>query len=594
MISRNLFATLLLLFASATLHAQVDLVFDNDVVGHDIKVGQCMPPALRQLVGTRQLDIVKRNQSPALSHYRKRVSLKTSTTNNSDIGPLLKSIRGQDEPYNLLCPTYTYADGRVSSSPCASGCVAESIEQILAYYKYPEALQDTLFGWSTDNYTITDLPKGTRFDWDNYLSDYRNGWTEAQGQAIALTTLAVGMAVKMHYTPGSSGASTYNAVEPLKKAFGYGMVKWVDRVLYSPDQWHAMLQHELINGRPIAYVGHNMEMSGHAFNIDGIDSRGYYHINWGYDGYYDGWYDLDWLNPWETTDLLPNGIAYGFFSNQGALFLHPSKEARPLSADSLDINDLGIDIIRHEFLRTPENQGYTAIDLTFVNNSTNDVTYTYELFTYLPTDTAIFEQADYIGISAITIPAGSTKTQRTYTMFHEAGDRIFGISHDDSTICYSIPITVEKGKTAKINWSNLQYELNPEENGSHFTATFTVDVNNLSTDAYGSAIIFYCLYPEGQEAEDFRHFDVLDLPANEHSTLKVNFSKLKPATHYHFLLRSPWAVQASVEFDTPQATAVKSLTSGMYTDDAFDLYGMPWRKSSKGIMIKNGKKWLNR
>lgn len=592
---KSLCIAILTAFASAAT-AQVNLYSGSEVIAHDVKVGAQMPEALRLMLEGRQLDSKKAQQADNADNGSARKPLARRLRNARKpkaprrVEPLLQSISGQDEPYNWLCPYALQADGTPYSFRCVAGCVATSIEQILAYYRYPTELQDTLFGWSTDQYTIADLLPGTRFDWDNHLNDYRKGYNEQQGQAVALPMLASGMAVHMRYGPYSSGANTYLAVEPLQRAFGYGMARWLDRVMYTPDNWHAILQYELEQSRPIAYVGHNMEMSGHAFNIDGVDEQGFYHINWAYDGNYDGWYDLDWLNPWEPTDAKPDGIAYGFFSNQGALVMHPSADAKPLEPDTLDIDELGVELTKVEFLRPPENVGYVATDFYFSNNGSNDVTYTYEIFTYLPTDTAIFHQADYIGISAINIPAGEKRRQRVYLMFHTLGERIMGISHDDVTIPFSTPVTVAQGKNQWTRWENLTYELEPTNSGCD--ALFTVDVTNLNAGTYASDIIFFCLYPEGKDGEDTRHYDVLDLKPGEQQTLSVRFRDLEPSTHYHFLVRCPWAIRQQVEFDTPAATAITAPLSAPEAKSSFDIAGRPWNKASRGIIISDRKKWL--
>lgn len=566
-------------------------------MGHNVTAGKQMPEALQALLGERlkSLAATPSAHQPAPPAQRQRRLMVPAPRKRID--PLLKSISGQEAPYNLLAPYYRYTSGQISDERCLAGCVATSIEQILAYYRYPDELTDTLKGWTTENYTIDDLLPGTRFDWDNHLTDYRNGWTDLQGMAVALPMLAAGMAVKMRYTPGSSGANTSDAVEPLKRAFGYGMARWHDRILYSPARWHALIQHELEQGRPIAYVGHNMEMKGHAFNIDGIDEQGYYHINWAYEGYYDGWFDLDWLCPWEQYDIIPNSIAYGFFCNQGALFLHPSADAQPLDADSLDIDNLAVELTKLQLLREPDTQGYTPADITFENHSADDVTYTYEVFTNLPTDTSLFEQADYVGLSAINVPAKGSATQRVYLMFHREGQRTLSISHDDVTIPYSTPVSVAVGKEAALEWNNLTYEL--ENDGSNsteatLTAHFTIDVNNVSPDIYGSSIILYCLYAEGNENEDTRHFAIIDLPPGESQTMDVRFSHLQYATRYHFLLRSPWTIRQTLEFETPAPTAISLPQTQKHDTRAYDIGGRMWNANRSDIMIKGGRKWLTR
>ena len=262
----------------------------------------------------------------------------------------------------------------------------------------------------------------------------------------------------MNYGLESSGASYWNGEDYLRNAFGYGTVKLYDRVLYTPERWNAMLRSELEAGHPIAYAGHNMSMGGHAFNIDGIDEKGFYHCNWGYNGDYDGWFDLDLLNPFEPRDPDIDGISEGFFNNQYALFLHPEPDMGPDDSDSLDINNLGIVCDSIRFIREPDCQEYTPVDFYFHNEGEATVTYTYEVMTWLPTDTAIFYQADYVGLAAVTLAPGEHKVWRTFCRFNESGERIMGLSHDDETIPFQQTVTIAKGTRAVLEWGSTEVE----------------------------------------------------------------------------------------------------------------------------------------
>lgn len=552
-----------------------------------------MPTALEQLLKGRQLTFTsspvrQRRSLPRARHFQHDATRRAI----QPVGPLLNSIRDQEAPYNNLCPYWTNDDGRISSERCLSGCVATSIEQVMAYYRYPTALQDTLHGWSTANYTLDDLLPGTRFDWDNYLLDYRDGWTEAQGQAIALTSLAAGMAVHMKYGLSSSGANTSLAVEPLKRAFGYGTARYFYKILYTPDRWHAMMQYELQQGRPIVYTGHNMAMSGHAFNVDGVDAQGFYHINWGWNGDYDGWYDLDWLNPWEPTDTDPQGIVEGLFCNQGALLMHPSADAQPLPADSLDIDQLGITLDRVTFLRSPDVQMFTAADFTFTNSGPDEVCYTYEVMSYLPTDTAVFLQADYVGLSAITLKPSETRTQRVYLRFTETGDRILGISHDDLTIPFTMPVQVSQGTKPQLAWGEATAVF-AEASDNTLSATFTVPVSNTATAGVAGNLVTFCLHPDAHDNEDLRHWTVLSLPGGSEQDLQVTFNHLEPSTAYTFIVRCPWTVQAQLSFTTPTLTGISS-TPAMPRQEGdatlYDLSGRPAAAASRGLLVGKGHK----
>ncbi len=576
--------------------AQTDLYVDGHLLAHDIEPTEATPPALRELMKGRWMNLQQSSGQTSRRQVKAQWRQAASRANTSlVIAPLLKSVRSQDAPFNDLCPRWTYDNDSVSEERCLSGCVATCIEQVMSYYRYPEALLDTLRGWTTDHYVIEDLLPGTRFDWDNYLLDYRNGWTAAQGQAAALPSLAAGMAVHMNYGLSSSGANVSRAIEPLQQAFGYGLARFFDRILYTPDRWHALLQHELSEGRPIAYVGSNMSLSGHAFNIDGIDERGFYHVNWGYNGSYDGWYDLDWLCPWEPLATVQEGFAAGFFCNQGALFMHPSAEAQPLAADTLQLDSLGVSLREIIFQREPDIQGYVPADFRFENTSEDEVTYTYEVMTYLPTDTAIFEQANYVGLSGLTLPPHATRTQRVYLRFTKAGDRLLGISHDDVTIPFTQPVKVHRGTAPQLAWETPDVEFSPQADGT-VTARFSIPVSNLAAAGFAAPLVICCLYPDGFEDENLRHFLVPTIPGGGEEALAVSFERLIPNQHYTFLVRCPWEVQAQVDFTTPKATSIDAVSLKQDASNAlrpfYDLSGRPVSRSYQGLRITRNRKIL--
>lgn len=583
---RALAISLLSLVAHST-YPQVRLFDDGELVAHGVKAGSVVPPLLSQRLAASAL--VTQDEayySPAANAEARRLRQRQGAAPSQTIGPLLHSIRDQEAPYNWQCPRWTYEDGSQSEERCLSGCVATCIEQVMAYYSYPEALQDTLHGWETEHYVLNDMLPGTRFDWDNYLDDYRAGYTQSQGEAIAAVSLAAGMAVHMSYGLHSSGASLWRAETPLQQAFGYGLARLYDRALYSPRRWHALVENELRQGRPVAYAAHTMALNGHAFNIDGVDARGFYHVNWGYNGSYDGWYDLDWLDPWEPTDHPADGIVLGFFSNHTLLVMHPSADAKPLETDTFSYDSLGIRLHGIHMLRQADTKGYIPADFDFENESLDTVTYTYEVLSYLPTDTAVFMQADYVGLATLTLLPSQRRKQRTYLQFDTEGERILGISHDDATIPYSQPVSIVAGTRSQLQWGEAQMVQ------KQYEVTFTIPVRNNAATGIAGDLITHCLFADGRE-DDTRHYDVLSLAAGSDTTLTVRFRTLQPATHYTYLLRCPWDVQARVEFTTPSGAGIMGNEEwGGMKNEEWDLSGRPATGRSN-VIIHNNRKYLN-
>ena len=585
---KRIISCCLLLLACVSLCAQKRVVAcDGHVVAHGLRfdpnhVTDDMPEALKELLRAYK-------EKP---RYANRVKGKA-------VAPLLRSRRHQEEPFNRSCPYYTYDNGKVSTERTISGCVATSIEQVLTYYRYPAALLDTLHGWKTSHYELTDVMPGTQIDWDNILDDYSQGYTDQQAQAIADLSLYCGMAVHMNYGVNSSSADLGRGAEPLWRVFGFKTVRYLSRAMYSTPTWNAMLRHELENGRPICYTGHNMAMGGHAFNIDGVDENGYYHLNWSYDGMYDGYFDLDYLNPFEHGyDATEMGRNEGFFSNQTAMFLHP-EEVDVVVDDTLSHADAfaGVVVENIQFRRQPDKQGYVVADLSITNTTKDSLNFTFELLTYLPTDTAIFRQADYVGLSAVNLAPGEHRTWPVYCNFSKIGERIFGFSADDETIPYTMNITIENGTAPNLRFGEIEHRL--LRDGDMLMADFTIDITNEAATGWSGDLVTYCLFPEGSDV-DYRHWEVLNLAGGDtyHST--VRFQHLEDGKTYTLKVRSPWDIRQEVTFTVRKEDATDGIWDlsenfkSQIPDVLYDLQGrqLPSSHIKKGIYIKNGKKYF--
>lgn len=225
------------------------------------------------------------------------VSLCHEKLAETSIEPLLSSTWNQKEPYNGLCPK----DDKGNNYP--SGCVATAMSQIMYYHKYPERG----IGSKTYSFKPTDGQgkilsanfAETTYCWtlmkDNYV--YKS-YTAEEAEAVATLTLHCGVAVEMNYTPTGSGAYTTEARNGLISNFGYHPnIGVFYRNYYSLSEWMRMVYTELSQGRPIFYTGVDSSRGGHAFVIDGYDTDGLVHVNWGWgaDGG-NGYFDIALLN----------------------------------------------------------------------------------------------------------------------------------------------------------------------------------------------------------------------------------------------------------------------------------------------------------
>lgn len=233
------------------------------------------------------------SSNAASSHANASASAETS----SAVAPLLGNIEwDQTSPYNNMCPLYD------SVHVAATGCVATAMAQVMAYYKYPKQLKADIPGYVNRwNGIPMEIPTITReegvYDWDNMLPKYDKeaNATQQQKDAVAKLMYHCGAAVQMNYGPES--AASVSATK-LAKYFGYDADLMMDlnRSSFTLDKWMQIIDTELAAGRPVLYSGQASD-GGHQFICDGKDGEGFYHINWGWSGSQNGYFDLSLLNP---------------------------------------------------------------------------------------------------------------------------------------------------------------------------------------------------------------------------------------------------------------------------------------------------------
>ena len=247
--------------------------------------------AYEEMVG--QLD---NGDSRASASIAEAKALRSSGYQQPTVAPLLGSIQwNQMTPYNNMCPKYNGSDRSVT------GCVATAMAQVMMYYQYPKTLQTDIPAYVTKKYGIAigRINKGEIYDWDNMLPQYASyeplNYTDAQAAAVAKLLYHCGAACEMDYGP-SSGANVTPAI--LSTYFGYDsdLMQDLTRDAFTLAEWSQIMDKELSAKRPILYSGRSSD-GGHEFVCDGTDGNGLYHINWGWGGYQDGYFDVTILNP---------------------------------------------------------------------------------------------------------------------------------------------------------------------------------------------------------------------------------------------------------------------------------------------------------
>lgn len=247
--------------------------------------------AYEEMVG-----LLDNGDSRASASIAEAKALRSSGYQQPTVAPLLGSIQwNQMIPYNKMCPMYNSTDRSVT------GCVATAMAQVMMYYQYPKTLQTDIPAYvsHTKHLSIPQINKGESYDWDNMLPQYASyeplNYTDAQAAAVAKLLYHCGVACEMDYGP-SSGANVTPGI--LSTYFGYDsdLMQDLNRDVFTLAEWTQIMDKELSARRPILYSGRSSD-GGHEFVCDGTDGNGLYHINWGWGGYQDGYFDVTILNP---------------------------------------------------------------------------------------------------------------------------------------------------------------------------------------------------------------------------------------------------------------------------------------------------------
>ena len=243
------------------------------------------------------------------------MTVAATPTFDTSLDPLITTHWNQDAPYNDLCP---WLD---EGYRAYTGCVATAMAQVMNYHEWPVQ--------GTGSHTYTDV-KGcgqtlsanfgnTTYRWDLMRNDYVDGsWTAEEAEAVATLMYHCGVAVDMMYMPDASGAYSHDVPAALVNYFGYAKdIIHRDRDYYTQSEWIEMVKAELDAARPVYYSGQSTG-GGHAFVIDGYNTDGYFHVNWGWGGLSDEYYQLATLDPYSGQGI--GGAISGFAYSQGAIF----------------------------------------------------------------------------------------------------------------------------------------------------------------------------------------------------------------------------------------------------------------------------------
>lgn len=221
--------------------------------------------------------------------------------------PLLTTHWHQEPPYNDHCeddncdwPGYDNYNDRA-----LVGCTATAAAQIMKYWAWPPRGKG-----SSEGVNFND-----EYDWVNMLDKYvynasyhrfedsdGNPCSQAQIYAVAELCHEVGIGADMWYTCDWSWANLGDEpgddmTDAYKSYFRYNPnTDYEKRIMHTDDGWWDIITTNLNHNRPIQYGWLEIPEGGHSTVVDGWKIEGSsrkVHINYGYGGTDDGWYDID-------------------------------------------------------------------------------------------------------------------------------------------------------------------------------------------------------------------------------------------------------------------------------------------------------------
>ena len=260
---------------------------------------------------TNRKVLKKINDNTTQKHKGWEPDSRLKSANVVTVAPLLSVRWDQGRNWNQFCP----ADEKGPGGYTYVGCVAVSMAQAMSMYKAPsQGIGKATYLHKTYGTQTVDFDKEAPYIWDSMPTTSANAHNARLLYHCAVT-------VNMDFGADGSGAHTKSAAGALKAYFNYSKTTIsMDRV-DDDELWKNMLIENLSAGYPLIYNGDGDNgQAGHAWNIDGVDASGLFHVNWGWSGSMNGYFNINNLAPGSND----------FTKNQGAIFGIKPKVPGPL------------------------------------------------------------------------------------------------------------------------------------------------------------------------------------------------------------------------------------------------------------------------
>jgi hypothetical protein len=239
------------------------------------------------------------------------------------VEPFVKSRWGQ----STTCGEISFNYYTTNHYPC--GCTATAIAQLMRYHEYPNGRASV--GSRRFEVKVDDVPqytytrggdgKGGPYQWSLMELEPDCDTTLEQRKAIGALCYDASVAAETEYAQGGSASNLRNARTALLGTFMYNnaiYARWGDGIM-NLEVLKDMVNTNLDAGYPVilGIVKDDTEL-GHAVIADGYGydfSTLYHHINMGWNGSHDIWYNLPEID-YSRTDYynVINGCIYNIYT----------------------------------------------------------------------------------------------------------------------------------------------------------------------------------------------------------------------------------------------------------------------------------------
>ena len=246
--------------------------------------------------------------------------LLTAASVYAGIDPLITTEWGQDGVFRQSTPLK-------NGSKTYPGCTSIAAAQIIYYYRYKSTCS------YNDGYVLEHSPMEHEDIEGNYLYkdltvknyDFTGMTLNGAGSPGELKKTAdfiydVSVTLNAQFGGGQGSSALGRQIENAFKYY-WGFNKTYENNIYRrsgkmkigmveylqiPDgsegyrdvSLEEYLYYELDRGRPVMYMAQQSDAgAGHAFIIDGYNDSGLFHVNWGWGGYGNGYYDTSFTDP---------------------------------------------------------------------------------------------------------------------------------------------------------------------------------------------------------------------------------------------------------------------------------------------------------